>query len=52
MCLIMLVFFVRMAILAFGYTAAPIRYAFILIVLVIAAVKRNLIVQKIKELEK
>lgn len=52
MCLIMLVFFVLMAILAFGYTAAPIRYAFILIVLVIAAVKRNLIIQKIKELKK
>lgn len=52
MCLIMLVFFVLMAILAFGYTAAPIRYAFILIVLVIAAIKRNLIIQKIKALKK
>ena len=30
----------------------PIRYAFILIVLVIAAVKRNLIIQKIKALKK
>ena len=52
MCLIMLVFFVLMAILAFGYTAAPTRYAFILIVLVIAVIKRNLIIQKIKALKK
>lgn len=47
MCLIMLVFFALMAILTLGHTVTPIRYAFILIVLMIATIKRNLIIQKI-----
>ncbi|MBU3806545.1 MAG: oligosaccharide flippase family protein [Candidatus Fournierella pullistercoris] len=52
MCLIMLVFFILMGILTFGYTVVLVRYGFILIVLATAVVKRNFIVQKIKELKK
>ncbi len=52
MCLIMAVFFVLMGVLMLGYALPLIRYAFIVIVLVFAAVKRNWILQKIKAFKK
>lgn len=52
MLLIMATFFALMALLAFGYTVTPIRYIFLVVLLLFVGVKRHWILEKIWVLKK
>lgn len=52
MCLIMLGFFLLMLVLMIGYEVTVLRYMFILFVLVVVIVRRNMIFQKIEMFKK